>query len=270
MSLTWLDLFKAFVLGLIAGLTELAPVSSGGHLLLAERFLGLGASLGAALVVWMRLAALLALLSIYLVRLWRLVLGMLDDPEARGFAIGIALAFLPAALVGVLAHDAIRNALANLWIVCFALIVGGAILLWVDGLDRKPRYRDAAAFPLAMYLVIGMAQVLALIPGVGRSGAGIVAALALGADRRAAAEFSLWGAMPTLAGAIAYDIYQTQAPLRADNAVILGIGLVAAFAAAALVVRTLPDYAASRGFKLFAWWRVIVGSLGLIALAIAG
>jgi undecaprenyl-diphosphatase len=268
--LTWLDLFKAFAFGLIGGLTEFAPVSSGGHLLLAERFLGLGASFGAAFAVWMRVAALMALLSIYLVRLWRLMFGAPDDPAARRLVIGIALAFLPAALVGVLVHDAVRGALANLWIVCFALIVGGAVLLWVDGLDRKPRHQDAAAFPLMMYLVIGLAQVLALVPGVGRSGASIVAALALGADRRAAAEFSFWVAMPTLGGAIAYDVYQTQGPLRADNSVILSIGFVAAFVAASLVVRTLPGYAASHGFKLFAWWRVIVGSLGLIALAIAG
>ena len=161
--------------------------------------------------------AILALLSIYFVRLWQLALGFFTDPAARRFVIGVLIAFLPAAVVGALAHDFIKGVLFNVWIVCFTLIVGGAVLLWIDQLDLKPRYHDAEKFTLPMYLVIGLAQCLAMIPGVSRSGATIVAAMLLGADRRSAAEFSFWLAMPTMAGAFAYDLYKSRGQMSLDN-----------------------------------------------------
>ena len=177
------------------------------------------------------------------------------------------VAVLPAGIVGTLAHDVIAGALANLWIICFALIVGGAVLLWIDQLDLKPRQRQASGFSLPMCLAIGIAQCLAVIPGVSRSGASIVAALLLGADRRSAIEFSLWLAMPTLAGVLACDLYGRQGQIHA-GAPIVAIGFAASFLAAWLAVRSLHDHVSRHGFRLFAWWRVIVGTLGLIALAI--
>jgi undecaprenyl-diphosphatase len=266
MSLMWFDLFKALALGIVGGLTEFVPVSSTGHLLLLQRLLGFR-DLGQTFAVLIRLGALLALLSVYFLRLGQLVAGMFGDPAARRFVVGVLVAFLPAALIGALAHDLIAGMLVNVWIVCFALIVGGAALLWVDQLDLKPRHHEAGGFSLPMYFIIGLAQCLALIPGVSRSGASIVAALLLGADRRAAAEFSLWLAMPTLAGALAYDLYRSHGQMGADNAAIIALGFAASFLAAWFVVRSFPDYVSNHGFRLFAWWRVIVGSLGLIALA---
>jgi undecaprenyl-diphosphatase len=263
----WFDLFKAFAVGGIEGLTEFVPVSSTGHLLLVQRFFGFeDADLTFAVLI--QLGAMLALLSIYFLRLWRLALGMFSDPAARHFVIGVLLAFLPAALVGALAHDFIKGVLLNAWIVCFALIVGGAVLLWVDQLVREPRHREATGFSLPMYFGIGLAQCLALIPGVSRSGATIVAALLLGADRRAAAEFSFWLAIPTMAGAFAYDVYESRGQMSADNAVAVALGFAVSFTAAWFVVKVFLDYVSSHGFRLFAWWRVMVGSLGLIALAL--
>jgi undecaprenyl-diphosphatase len=273
MSFTWFELFQAFALGIVEGVTEFIPVSASGHLLLMRRLLGLrdlgigGAELGQTFVVLIRLGALLALLSIYFFRLGQLVAGVSADPAARRFAVGVLVAFLPAAVIGALARDVIADVLVNAWIVCFALIVGGAVLLWVDQLDLKPRYHAASAFSLPMYFIIGLAQCLAVIPGVSRSGAGIVAALLIGADRRAAAEFSLWVAMPTLGGVLAYDLYRSQGQLSAGAAVV-ATGFAASFLAALLVVRSLLDHVSRHGFKLFAWWRVIVGTLGLIALAV--
>jgi undecaprenyl-diphosphatase len=265
----WLDLIKALALGIVEGLTEFIPVSSTGHLLLLQRFFGFAdEDFGKTFAVLIQLGAPLALLSIYAVRLWGLAVGMLRDPAARRFVVGVLVAFLPAAVIGALAHDFIKGVLFNAWIVCFALIVGGAILLWVDQLDLKPRHHEATAFTLPMYFTIGLAQCLAMIPGVSRSGATIVAALLLGADRRAAAEFSFWLAMPTMAGAFAYDLYRGHGQLSAANAVIIAIGFAVSFLAAWLVVKTFLDYVSRHGFKLFAWWRVIVGSLGLIALAL--
>jgi len=269
MSLMWFDLFKAFALGIVEGMTEFIPVSSTGHLLLLQRFFGFeDADFGKTFAVLIQFGAILALLSIYFARLWRLAAGMFNDPAARRFVIGVLVAFLPAAVVGGLAHDFIKGVLFNAWIVCFALVVGGAVLLWVDQLDLKPRYRDATGFSLPMYFIIGLAQCLAMIPGVSRSGATIVAALLLGADRRAAAEFSFWLAMPTMAGAFAYDLYKDHGQMSAANGVIVAIGFAVSFVAAWLVVKTFLDYVSSHGFRLFAWWRVIVGSLGLIALAL--
>src|SRR5947207_14001598 len=219
------DLFKAFVLGIVEGLTEFVPVSSTGHLLLVQRFFGFDDDdFGKTFAVLFQFGAFLALLSIYFFRLWRLALGFFTDPAARRFVIGVLIAFLPAAIVGALAHDFIKDVLFNVWIVCFTLIVGGAILLWVDNLDLKPRYDDAERFTLPMYFGIGVAQCLAMIPGVSRSGATIVSAMLFGADRRSAAEFSFWLAMPTMFGAFVYDLYKSRGQMSLDNGLLIAVG----------------------------------------------
>ena len=139
-----IDIVKAVALGIIEGLTEFVPVSSTGHLLLAGRFLGFtDEEFGKTFSILIQFGAILALLSIYFVRLWKLALGFFVDPEARRFVIGVLLAFLPAAVVGALAHDFIKAVLFNVWIICIMLIVGGGVLLWIDQLDLKPRYDDA-------------------------------------------------------------------------------------------------------------------------------
>ncbi|MDQ2955061.1 MAG: undecaprenyl-diphosphate phosphatase [Pseudomonadota bacterium] len=263
------DLLKAIVLGVVEGLTEFLPVSSTGHLLLVQRFFGFDdGDFGKTFAVLIQFGAILALLSIYFVRLWKIAIGFFSDPAARRFVIGVLLAFLPAAVIGALAHDFIKSVLFNVWIVCFTLIAGGAVLLWVDRLDLEPRYNEATRFSLPMYLIIGVAQCLAMVPGVSRSGATIVAAMLLGADRRSAAEFSFWLAMPTMAGAFIYDLYKSQGQLSTSNLLIVAVGFVVSFIAAWIVVKTFLDYVSRHGFALFAWWRVIVGSLGLIALAL--
>ena len=144
-----LDAFKAFILGVVEGLTEFLPVSSTGHLLLLERFFGFDDDqFGKTFVVLIQLGAILAILSIYFLRLWKIALGFFTDPAARRFVIGVLIAFLPAAIIGALGHSFIKDVLFNAWVVCFTLIVGGAILLWVDSLDLKPVHHDATQFPL--------------------------------------------------------------------------------------------------------------------------
>lgn len=265
------DLIKAAILGVVEGLTEFLPVSSTGHLLLIEHFLGFGdESFGKTFVVLIQLGAILAILSVYFSKLWRIALGLANDPGARRFVIGVLIAFLPAAVIGALAHGFIKGVLFNPWVVCFTLIVGGAVLLWVDQLDLKPRYHDATAFSLPMYFGIGLAQCAAMIPGVSRSGATIVSAMLFGSDKRAAAEFSFFLAMPTMVGAFTYDLYKSRGELTADHITLVAVGFVVSFVCALIVVRTLLDYVSRRGFSLFAWWRVIVGTLGLIGLALIG
>src|SRR3954467_11124555 len=149
------DLLKAFFLGVVEGVTEFVPVSSTGHLLLVQRFFGFADDeFGKHFAVLIQFGAILALLSIYFFKLWRLATTMFSDPDARLLIIGVLISFLPAAVVGALAHDFIKGVLFNVWIVCFTLIVGGAILLWIDQLDLRPRYVDAEKYPLLTYLFI--------------------------------------------------------------------------------------------------------------------
>ena len=263
------DVIKAIILGIVEGLTEFIPVSSTGHLLLIQQFLGFSdEDFGKSFTVLIQFGAILALLSIYFVRLWQLFTGMFTDPNARRFIIGVLIAFLPAAVIGATAYKFIKDVLFNPWVVCFALIAGGAVLLWIDRLDLKPRYHEATGFTLPMYLVIGLAQCLSMVPGVSRSGATIVSAMLLGADRRAAAEFSFWLAMPTMAGAFAFDLYKNHAQMSSGNFLLVAIGFVVSFVCAWFVVKTFLDYVSRHGFTLFAWWRVAVGTIGLIALAL--
>ncbi len=262
------DTLRAVILGVVEGVTEFLPVSSTGHLLLAGRFFDLGEdNVWKSFDILIQLGAILAIVALYFAKLWRIALGMFSDPYARRFVIGVLVAFLPAVVIGLIAGKYIKEVLFNPWVVCFSLIVGGAILLWVDQLDHKPHEHDATKFPLLMYLWIGIAQCLAMIPGVSRSGATIVSAMLLGADKRAAAEFSFFLAIPTMVGAFAYDFYKNRADMTMDHIGIIAIGFVVSFIVAMIVVKTFLEYVTRHGFALFAWWRVIVGTLGLVALA---
>jgi undecaprenyl-diphosphatase len=173
-------------------------------------------------------------------------------------------------VIGALAHGLIKDVLFNAWVICFTLIVGGAVLLWVDGMELRPRYRDATAFSLPMYFAIGLFQCLAMVPGVSRSGATIVSAMLLGADKRSAAEFSFFLAIPTMAGAFAYDLYKNYSLMTFDNTMLVALGFVTSFITALIVVKSFLGFVSRHGFALFAWWRVVVGSLGFIGLAVWG
>jgi undecaprenyl-diphosphatase len=263
------DAIRAVILGIVEGVTEFLPVSSTGHLLLAERYFDLGAgNFWNTFTVLIQLGAILAIVAIYFAKLWRIALDAISNPKDRRFVIGVLVAFLPAVIVGLIAGKYIKELLFNPWVVCFSLIVGGAVLMWVDQLDLRPREHDATAFPLPMYLWIGVAQCVAMIPGVSRSGATIVSAMLLGADKRAAAEFSFFLAIPTMIGAFAYDFYKSRADMTTDHLGIVAIGFVVSFVTAIVVVKAFLSYVTRNGFTFFAWWRVIVGTLGLIALAL--
>jgi undecaprenyl-diphosphatase len=263
------DLIKAVVLGIVEGLTEFLPVSSTGHLLLLEHFFGFDDdAFGKTFVVLIQLGAILAILSVYFHKLWAIAIGALTQAAPRRFILGVLIAFLPAAVIGALLHSFIKGVLFNVWIVCIMLIVGGGVLLWIDRLRLKPVHHDATQFPLMTYLIIGLCQCLAMIPGVSRSGATIVSAMLLGADKRSAAEFSFYLAMPTMAGAFAYDLMKNWGQLGGSNWLIVVVGFATSFVAAFIVVKSFLDYVSSHGFALFAWWRIIVGALGLIGLGL--
>jgi undecaprenyl-diphosphatase len=262
-----IDIVKAAVLGFVEGLTEYLPVSSTGHLLLMERILGWGDdAFGKSFAVLIQLGAILALLSIYFGRLWNLARNMFTQWEAARFVIGVLLAFLPAAVIGALAYHIIKTYLFDVRIVCVSLIIGGFILLAVDRLDLKPRYHEATSFTLPMYFVIGVCQCLSMIPGVSRAGATIVSAMLLGADRRSAAEFSFWLAMPTMVGAFAYEAFKDRAELAHANIMLIAVGFVCSFIFGWIVVKTFLGYVQHHTFALFAWWRIVIGAVGLLAI----
>jgi undecaprenyl-diphosphatase len=257
---------NALILGLLEGLTEFIPVSSTGHILLAGHFLGFQ-STGKAFEVLIQLGAILAILSVYSARLLKIASDLPSDPRSRRFVAGILIAFLPAAVIGVLAHGFIKSVLFETpKLICIMLILGGLVLFAVDRMNLKPRYRDVMDFPLSLCLKIGLFQCLAMIPGTSRSGATIVGSLLMGTDKRSAAEFSFFLAMPTMTGAFAYDLMKNRDILSAADLPIIATGFIAAFVMAVIVVRYLLDYVSRHGFALFAWWRLIVGTLGLAAL----
>jgi undecaprenyl-diphosphatase len=261
---------SAIVLGIVEGLTEFIPVSSTGHILLLGHFIGFQ-STGKTFEVLIQLGAICAILAVYAVRLTRLVLALPRSYAARRFIGGICVAFIPAAVAGVVLHDFIKTVLfESPQLICTTLILGGVALLLIDRRAPEPRFHDAMGFPVWLAFAIGCCQMLALVPGVSRSGATIGGALLLGADKRAAAEFSFFLALPTMAGAFAYDLYANRNALSLDDAALIAIGFVTAFLAALLVVQTLLDFVARHGFAPFAWWRIGVGVLGFALLTWRG
>ena len=257
-------------LGLIEGLTEFVPVSSTAHLLLAGHFLGFK-SPGNSFEVLIQLGAILAILSVYFARLWKLALDLPTSANARRFVAAILLAFLPAAVIGALAHGFIKSVLfESTALICWVLIGGGVILLLIDRMKLTPKYTNVMDYPLSLAFKIGLCQCLAMIPGTSRSGATIAGALLMGTDKRSAAEFSFFLAMPTMAGAFVFDLYKNYDKLAYDDVVTIAVGFVMAFIAGVFVVRGLLDFVSRHGFAPFAWWRIVVGGLGLVGLWLIG
>ncbi|RWD41183.1 MAG: undecaprenyl-diphosphate phosphatase [Mesorhizobium sp.] len=261
---------EALLLGMIEGMTEFIPVSSTGHILLAGHFLGFH-STGKAFEILIQLGAILAILSVYFHRLWQMLVDLPHDRVTRHFVLGILVAFLPAAVIGALAHGFIKTVLfESPRLICTMLIIGGVVLLWVDRFKPKPLYHDVERFPLRLYLQIGLFQCLSLIPGTSRSGSTIVGALLLGVDKRAAAEFSFFLAMPTMVGAFAFDLFKNRNVLTSADLPVIAAGFIAAFVAALIVVRFLLNYVSRHGYSLFGWWRLVIGTVGLAALFVWG
>jgi len=280
------DWLAAILLGLVEGLTEFIPVSSTGHLLLAKQALGLADEPWNTFIVMIQLGAILAVVAVYFTRLWKVLLGLPGkDPAARRFAISVLLAFLPSAILGLLLHDFIKNVLFNTTIVCISLIVGGVALIvlerWSDAgtmglrrrvkdgvvtLEQRELAEDAMKLSWKTAIGVGLWQCLSIIPGVSRSGATIVGGLLLGVDKKAAAEFSFFLAIPTMVGAFALDFWESRDLITGDVASLIAIGFVVSFISGLFVVRFLVDFVGRYGFAPFSIWRILVGIVGLLAI----
>ncbi len=265
------SILDALILGIVEGVTEFLPVSSTAHLLLVGRLLGFD-NAGKAFEVLIQFGAILALLAVYSGRIIRLLADLPHDRRTQRFALGVIVAFLPAAVVGVLFHKYITEVLFNAPVViCIALILGGIVLLFIDRLPGTPRVRDIMNYPIRFCFGIGLFQVLSLIPGVSRSGATIVGGMLLGADKRSAAEFSFFLAIPTMLGAFVFDLYANWSAIDSGDALVIAIGFVAAFISALFVVRGFVGFVSQYGLAPFGWWRIAVGVIGLaILLLVSG
>lgn len=256
----------AAFLGLLEGLTEFLPVSSTGHLLLAGHFLGFQ-SAGRTFEVVIQLGAILALFSVYATLILRLFLRARHEDAARRSLVSLLLAFLPAVVVGVLAHGFVKSVLFETpMLIAVVLILGGFVLLVIDRIAPTPVHHDALALPFGKSLAIGFCQTLALVPGVSRSGATIVGALLMGVEKRAAAEFSFLLSLPTMGAAVVFDLYKNRDVLDFAAVWDIAVGFAVAFLTAAVVVRWVLNYISKHGYALFGWWRIIVGSIALTAL----
>jgi undecaprenyl-diphosphatase len=260
---------EALFLGVLEGVTEFLPVSSTGHLILAGYLLGFEGPPGKVFEVVIQLGAILAILVVYFQRLWGVLVGLPTQPAARRFAAAILLAFLPSAVLGVLLHGFIKTVLFSPWVVSVALMVGGVVFIAVDRRLPPPTHTDIGAFSWVLALRIGLFQTLALVPGVSRSGATILGALLMGVDRKTAAEFSFFLAIPTMLGAATYDLFKNRHTLQVDDAGLIAVGFAAAFVAALVVVRTVVGFVSRHGFAPFGWYRLAVGALMLGYLLVA-
>ena len=253
------DWLMAVVLGVIEGLTEFIPVSSTGHLLLASQALGLTEPFWGTFNVLIQLGAILAVVVLYFARLWKVLVTLPTDPRSRGFALSVIVAFLPAAVVGLGLHHFIKTVLFDSpRLICWSLIVGGVILWLVDRFEPRARHTDAMRYPLWTALGIGVFQCLAIVPGTSRSGATIVGALLMGGDKRSAAEFSFFLAIPTMVGAFAVDFWESRKTLDLHHMDLIAVGFVVSFIVGLVVVRsarqsasrTTHDHAAVSAKKL--------------------
>ncbi|MDO9223851.1 MAG: undecaprenyl-diphosphate phosphatase [Caulobacter sp.] len=265
------DIIAAIILGIVEGLTEFIPVSSTGHLLLTKMALGLEDKSWDSFIVLIQLGAILAVVTLYFRRLWAVLIGLPTNADARRFALSVLVAFLPAVVFGVLLYDFIKDVLfESPALICWSLVIGGFGLLAIDRWAPAARHDDAMTLPLKTTLGVGLFQVLSMIPGVSRSGATIVGGVLLGVDKRAAAEFSFYLAIPTMVGAFAKDFWESRDSLMVGGHLgLLAVGFVVSFVSGLIVVKVLLDFVSKRGLAPFGWWRILVGGAGLAWIYLA-
>jgi undecaprenyl-diphosphatase len=264
------DVITAIILGIVEGVTEFLPVSSTGHLILASALLGYNADYWALFNIVIQLGAILAIVVLYWRTFWAVLQGLLRfDPTSVRFVRNLLVAFLPAAVIGVALHKQIEKLLGSPLTVAVALIVGGIAIIGIERTVKEGRIKGVAEIPLPKVIGIGFIQCLAMIPGVSRSGATILGALSLGVERRTAAEFSFFLAIPTMLGATVLELVTKRHELMAANSVgfeLIAIGFVVAFVVALLVVRWFVGLVGKTGFSPFGWYRIAVGALALVFL----
>ena len=259
-------LLKALILGIVEGLTEFLPISSTGHLIIASELLDFHDEKGKVFEIVIQTGAMLAIVWEYRARFAGALKGLASDPLARRFVLNLAVAFMPAAVLGLAFGKFIKSHLFHAVPVALAFIIGAIVILWVEKRPRRAVVETVDDMTWKDALKVGVAQAFALIPGTSRSGATIIGGMLFGLSRRAATEFSFFLAVPTLIAAGMYDLYKHRELLSASDAGVFTVGFIAAFFSAFACVRWLIRYIATHDFTVFAWYRI---AFGVIVLATA-
>ncbi len=264
------DLLSAAVLGIVEGVTEFLPVSSTGHLIVVGDWLGFTGERAKTFEIFIQFGAILAIVWLYRQRFLDVVRHATSEPASRRFVTNLALGFLPAAIVGVLTHHWIKAHLFTPVVVGWAFIIGGVAILAIERWKPAPVVADAADLAPRTALGIGLAQVLALMPGMSRSGATIMGGYALGLSRTAATEFSFFLAVPVIAAAAGFDLLKSLNGLALSDIPVFAVGFVVSFVAAFVVIKAFLHYVAHHSFSVFAWYRIGFGAFLLWLYGQAG
>ncbi|MDR0564545.1 MAG: undecaprenyl-diphosphate phosphatase [Azoarcus sp.] len=264
----FMQLLTAFVLGIVEGVTEFLPVSSTGHLIIAGDLLGYQSDTRDAFEVVIQFPAILAVCWIFRAKLAEVTKGVLVAPRSQPsirFVLMLLIAFLPAAVLGVIFHKTIKEVLFNPLVVAAALIIGGLLIIVIERLHRDhPNTTELDNITTGQAVKIGFMQALAMIPGTSRSGATIIGGLVFGLSRRAAAEFSFFLAIPTMFGAMVLDVYKHRDLFTMADVPVFAVGCITSFLSAMWAVRFLLRYISTHTFVSFAYYRI---AFGLIVIA---
>jgi undecaprenyl-diphosphatase len=260
----WWILIQAFILGIVEGLTEFLPVSSTGHLIVAADLIGFQND-GRVFEIAIQFGAILAIVFEYRQRFIGVTTGMFSDSKSQKFILNLLIAFLPAAIVGLLFISFITKYLFNPITVAVMLILGGLVILWAERRQHQPRVLDVDDISSLDAFKIGCAQVVSMIPGTSRSGATIIGGLFIGLDRKVAAEFSFFLAVPTMFAATFYSLFKHRDLLEVADFPMFAVGFITAFVAALLAVRTLVKFVANHSYEIFAWYRIAFGGFILLS-----
>ncbi len=254
-----IELFKAAIMGVVEGATEFIPVSSTGHLILVGDWLNfLTETKRETFEVFIQLGAILAIVWIYREKILR-TFGGWKSPVERRLLINLVIAFLPAAVIGFLIHDWMKEVLFKPLVVASALVIGGVVILIIEAMKPRNKVATVDDIPMPTALGVGIAQVLALIPGVSRSGATIMGGVTLGLSRVAATEFSFFLAIPIMFAATLFDLFKARDVLSVSDAPVFAVGFIVSFITAVVVVRKFLQFVSSHTFKPFAWYRIVFG-----------
>ena len=260
-------ILKTIVVGLVEGFTEFLPVSSTGHIILAEQILHFEGPPGKVFEIVIQLGAILAVCVLYRTKIWSTMTGVMQrDHVAVRFASSVIIGFLPAAVVGIIAYKYIKTVLFNPTVVAVSFIVGGIAILIIERYAQRPRIKSIDDVDWKTALFVGVCQCLAMVPGVSRAGATIMGARVFRVDRATAAEFSFFLAIPTMLGATVYDLYKNWKTLDWHGSGLIALGFVVAFLSALVVVKPFVRFISRHGFGVFAWYRIVVGALALALL----
>ena len=262
-----MDPLTAVILGIVEGLTEFIPVSSTGHLILASELLGFRSAQSATFDIVIQLGAILAVVVLYFWRFTAVAAGLARlEPDAIAFTRNVLLGFMPAVIIGIFAYQAIKAMLGSPITVAVALIVGGIAILVIERFVKPPAQRSVENMSWQTALGVGIVQCLSMVPGVSRSGATIMGALALGVDRKTAAEYSFFLAVPVMIAASAKELWEARNDLGGIDWTSIGIGFFVSFVVALIVIKAFIGIVSRYGFGPFAWYRIIAGSGALIWL----